>query len=360
MTGWSVLGLEATGKHPFALRRGSANPISYLRGTVSEITTTGDIERTILVLTTAGMNPRSFEGRDLVQRLLARRGRDGSFGRQVNPTAFGVLALAAAGRPQGNGRSAAWLRSIANDDGGWGFVPGAASDPDSTGAALQALAAAGGSRGAIQAGVRYLRGAQQKGGGWALLGGPANAQSTAWAVQGLIAAGVSPSKVRKGGRSPLDYLTTLQAGDGHYRYSASSDQTPIWVTSQVLQALSGQAFPLRRVAAPASPARGAGAGAGGVGAGAVPSGGLGPGTGKQGKAGPAADGAPNAGALEPAPEAAPPANSAELLEPAAESSPSEGDGGGDSDLPTYLAAALALAAAVGGGWLLVRQSRSLA
>jgi energy-coupling factor transport system substrate-specific component len=363
MTGWAVLGLEAAGRHPLALRRGANTPISYLRDTVSEITTTGDIERTILVLSAAGIDPRRFEGRDLVARLLARRGGDGSWGRQVNPTAFGVMALAAAGHERGNGRSAAWLRSAANDDGGWGFVPDATSDPDSTGAALQALVAAGGSRGAIAAGVRYLRGAQRPGGGFALLGGPVNAQSTAWAVQGLIAAGVSPRKVRRGGRSPLDYLASVQAGDGHYRYSKSSDQTPVWVSSQALQSLSGQAFPLRRVAAPAPrPAKPAGepqAGGAGAGVAAAPGGGgqpLAPGAGEDKGKAQGKPAAPAASAEEAA--APPPPAAAEPFEPAADASdPGAGD---DSELPTYLAAALVLAVAIGGGWLLRRQSRAVA
>ena len=75
----------------------------------------------------------------------------------MNPTAFGIFALRAAGMSAGNARSAAWLRSVQNDDGGWGFAAGATSDPDTTGAVLQALAAAG-SRAGMRAGVRYLRG----------------------------------------------------------------------------------------------------------------------------------------------------------------------------------------------------------
>jgi hypothetical protein len=59
--------------------------------------------------------------------------------------------------------------------------------------------------------------------------------------------GTDPSSVREGGKSALEYLAELQAADGHYRYSASSDQTPIWVTGQVLTATAGQSFP---VAAP--------------------------------------------------------------------------------------------------------------
>ncbi len=35
--------------------------------------------------------------------------------------------------------------------------------------------------------------------------------------------------------------------DGHYSYSASSDQTPIWVTAQVLLATERKAFPLAAV-----------------------------------------------------------------------------------------------------------------
>ncbi len=218
MTGWAVLGMEGAGRNPLDLRSGGATPISYLRASAGSIRTTGDIERTILVLRGAGLDPRGFSGQDLVARLRSRRAGDGSFSRQVNLTAFGVFALKAAGA-RGAGRAAAWLRRQQNEDGGWGFSTTASSDADSTGAALQALAASGHSRAALRRGARYLRGSQRAGGGWALLGGPVNAQSTAWAVQGLVAAGVSPGSVRTGGRSPLDYLASVQAANGHYRYS---------------------------------------------------------------------------------------------------------------------------------------------
>src|SRR4051794_18094546 len=237
MTGWAVLGLEAAGVNPLDLHDGDATPISYLAGTVGEIRTTGDLERTILVLRGAGIDPRHFHGHDLVRRLLARRGGDGSWGGQVNPTAFGILALRAASVAGGNSRAAGWLRSTQNDDGGWGFAPGASSDPDSTGAVLQALAAAG-NRAGTGAAVGFLRAAERSGGGFALSGGIVNAQSTAWAIQGLVASGTSPASLRSGGRTPLDYLGSVQAADGHYRYSSSSDQTPVWVTGQALLAVS--------------------------------------------------------------------------------------------------------------------------
>ena len=245
MTGWAVLGLEAAGVNPLDVDRGDATPITYLAATAGQISTTGDIERTILLLHGAGLNPRRFQGHDLVSRLLARRGGDGSWAEQVNPTAFGILALKAAGANAGNSRSASWLRGVQNDDGGWGFAAKSASDPDSTGAVLQALGAVGSGAG-VQRGVSYLRGVQRSGGGFAISSGPVNAQSTAWAAQGLLAAGVSPASVRSGG-TPLSYLASTQAGDGHYRYSSTSDQTPVWVTGQALMAVDGAAFPLNPV-----------------------------------------------------------------------------------------------------------------
>src|SRR3954454_5969137 len=260
MTGWAVLGLESAGVNPLDLDHGDATPISYLAGTVGDITTTGDIERTILVLRGAGLDPRHFHGQDFVQRLLARRGKNGSWGGQVNSTAYGILALKAAGA--GDSHSAAWLRSIQNDDGGWGLAEGGARGADTTGAVLQGIAAAGGGP-SVRRGVAYLRGSQHPGGGFNLTSGPVNAQSTAWAAQGLIAAGASASSVRKGGHSPLDYLASVQASDGHYRYSSTTDQTPVWVNGQALMAVNGAAFPLSPVARTVSNPTGGGASAGG-------------------------------------------------------------------------------------------------
>jgi hypothetical protein len=74
-------------------------------------------------------------------------------------------------------------------------------------------------------------------------------------VQGLLAAGADPARVRAHGRTPLDYLAARQAADGHYRYSASTDQTPVWVTGQVLMAVNRRPLPLAAVARSARAAR---------------------------------------------------------------------------------------------------------
>ena len=341
MTGWAALGLEAAGVNPLDVDRGDATPITYLAGTAGEISTTGDIERTILLLRGAGLDPRRFQGHDLVRRLLARRGGDGSWAQQVNPTAFGILALSAAGSASGNARSAAWLRDNQNQDGGWGFAAKAASDPDSTGAALQALAASG-SRAGTSRGVNYLRGVQRSGGGFALAGGPVNAQSTAWAVQGLAAAGLSPASVRSGGRSALDYLASDQARDGHYRYSSSTDQTPVWVTGQALLAVNGRPFPLAPVPRAVSDAAGV----------------TGSSTAKRGSAkAPAGTASAKAGKRAKATATTPsaPSGPADPIPFAPASSTRDGGGGG---LPGWLVGVLVvalIAAATWGGWVLYRR-----
>jgi energy-coupling factor transport system substrate-specific component len=256
MTGWASLGLEAAGRNPLDVRRGGSSAIGYLRSHLAEVRSTGDLERTILALEGAGLSARHVAGRNLATELRRRRSRSGTFEREVNLTAFGILAMRAAGTSRsGARRSAVWLRRAQHGDGGWGFRAQAPSDPDSTGAALQGLVAAGAKGPALHQGVSFLRRAQERDGGFALPGAPgSNSQSTAWAVQGVLAAHTNPARLRSRGKSPFDYLARRQASDGHYRYSSTSDQTPVWVTGQVLMAARRKPLPLAAVPRSPSPA----------------------------------------------------------------------------------------------------------
>lgn len=267
MTGWAMLGFEAAGRNPLDVgREATKTPAAYLREHASAVRSTGDLERTILALEGAGINSRHFGGRDLVAQLNSRRRKGGSYGGEVNLTAFGILALRAAGWPVHSLHgSRHWLAQSRNHDDGWGIERGAASDPDSTGAALQALAASTAGDHALRRGVDYLNGDQNHDGGWPLTaGGPSNSQSTAWAIQGLIAAGINPAAIRAHGRSGFDYLNARRAGDGHYRYSRSSDLNPVWVTSYVLMATHRQALPIAAVARAPEPRNVGGASSGGA------------------------------------------------------------------------------------------------
>jgi energy-coupling factor transport system substrate-specific component len=241
ITGWAMLGLEAAGRNPLDVTTGGRSPVAYLRAQGERITTTGDLARTILALEGAGVNPRSFAGRDLAAELAARRRDNGSFEGWPNDTAYSVLALRDAGVTGGLQSSVDWLVKVQNDDGGWGIEPGVRSDPDTTGAVMQAIP---GTR-AARRGLSYLRDAQRGGGGWGIgTASPADAQSTARVAQGILAVGANPGSFVHGGDSPLDYLAARQAPDGHYSYSADSDRTPVWVTAEALVAAAGKSLPL--------------------------------------------------------------------------------------------------------------------
>ena len=252
-TGWTALGLAAAGRNPRDV--GSTTAIDYTRAHASELNDLGELSRTILVYAAAGLSARDVGGRDLVSELLRKRGRDGSFARRVNTTAFAAMALRAAGRSPGSpplrgaGR---WIAGQANPDGGFNFAGrGGPSGIDDTGAAIQGLVAAGRRRTTTVArAVRFLVSHQNADGGFALQpGGGSNAQSTAWAVQGLLAAGREPSNVRHAGsRDPLAYLRSLTAPSGEVRYSRISRQTPVWVTAQAVMALARKPLPLKPVA----------------------------------------------------------------------------------------------------------------
>lgn len=241
MTGWTMLGLEAAGVNPQDVTAAGRSPVDFLQSANAEIQSPGDLARTILALEGAGIEPREFGGRNLVAALLAKRRKDGSYEGWPNATAYAVLALRSAGIANVSD-SVEWLREVQNEDGGWGDTPGAPSNADGTGTVLQVLTPSG--KPAKQA-IGYLRQVQQPGGGYRLGGnGALNTQSTAWAVEGLLAAGANPAEFKRGGKSALQYLEGNQAGDGHYRYSSKSDQSPVWVTGQVLVAVEKKHLPL--------------------------------------------------------------------------------------------------------------------
>jgi Squalene-hopene cyclase C-terminal domain/Prenyltransferase and squalene oxidase repeat len=263
-TGWAGLGLGSTGRNPRDVSRPKGRSLAryVLRGAGS-LTDIGEIERTALVAHVAGLNARSFGGRDLIDEIQGRRRHDGSISGFVSYTAFGIVALRAGGAPAG-GSTIRWLVQSQNSDGGFGVARSSTSDSDMTGASLQALATVGRRNGGpAKRAVSWLVNNQNGDGGFGQFKGrPSNAQSTAYAVQGLLAAGAGSAAVSRA----RSYLTGLQRSDGHVAYSSSSNQTPVWVTAQALMALQGKPLPIataprkKRSTAKASAEKGAGGG----------------------------------------------------------------------------------------------------
>ncbi|GAC1486689.1 MAG: hypothetical protein NVS1B9_05770 [Solirubrobacteraceae bacterium] len=244
-TAWAALGLAAAGRDPRRIRRGGRSAPQFMLAHLAELSGTGDAERTVLALAAAGVHPPAALLRQI------RQARDGSFGEQVNLTAFGILARRAVHSRSGIVRARRWLLAQQNPDGGFNFATrGGGSGIDDTAAALQGLVAgASPSRAAVDRAAQFILSQQNPDGGFPLSpGGESNAQSTAWAVQGLLAAGRDPAAARRGGaRDPLAFLDSLTGPNGSVQYSRAAAQTPVWVTAQALTALARKPFPIAAV-----------------------------------------------------------------------------------------------------------------
>jgi energy-coupling factor transport system substrate-specific component len=252
-TAWAAIGLAAAGRDPAGVRHDGHSVLDALRAEAGTLSGLGDAERTILAAAACGVSSYSFAGRDLVAEVLKARDSDDSFEHLVNLTSFAIFALRAVGHSPSYPAirdAAGWIELQQNADGGFSFGEhGSPSDVDDTGTALQALADAGARNARVLgAAADYLIRSQNLDGGFPQqYGSESNAQSTAWAIQGLIAAGRGgrvPIIGRRGSRSPEGYLESLLAPGGSIRYSRTSAQTPVWVTSEALVALAGKTFPV--------------------------------------------------------------------------------------------------------------------
>lgn len=239
LTAWAVLGLDAAGHLSGPAGAAAAG---YLAGQPSPQPT--DLALRILALRSLDQ-PVS----GLVERLMRLRRPDGRVGPLVNSTIWAVLALRSARTPPG-AKAVAYLLRQQSRSGGWSWAPGGAPDSNDTAAAIEALRSTGVSGRPIVRGIAYLRGLENRDGGFPLARGrPSDSQSTAWAVQAFFAAGRKPP----GGA--FRFLARMLRSDGSYRYSTRYVTTPVWVTAQVLPALAGKAFPLRRPAVSSPRAR---------------------------------------------------------------------------------------------------------
>ncbi|HKH64603.1 MAG TPA: prenyltransferase/squalene oxidase repeat-containing protein [Solirubrobacterales bacterium] len=241
MTSWAMLALAASGRNPLDVTSGGKSPVDFLRNHHDEVKDAGDVARTILALAAAGVDPRSLGGEDLVDRLIAQRRSNGSYQGWPGTSAYAVLALRAAGANDAAAPTVEWLRKVQGREGGWGNEPDSESTPEITGAVLQVLTP--GSKPADEA-LAYLRKSKRPNGGFAPGNNlSANAQATAWASEGLLAAGKDPAGFGPG-KSSFAYMRSLQTDEGYFLQSPNLESSPVWVTADVLVALSGNHLPV--------------------------------------------------------------------------------------------------------------------
>ncbi|HEY0391224.1 MAG TPA: prenyltransferase/squalene oxidase repeat-containing protein, partial [Solirubrobacterales bacterium] len=115
ITAWVMLGLEAAGRNPLDVERLGKTPVDFLRSSIGEVSSSGDLARTIVALEGAGVEPRSFAGHDLVAELVRRRADNGSFEGWPGTTSYSVIALRTAGATGGLEKTLSWLGTVQND-----------------------------------------------------------------------------------------------------------------------------------------------------------------------------------------------------------------------------------------------------
>jgi hypothetical protein len=150
----------------------------------------------------------------------------------LNDDIFGVLALHQAGAPQVLLRRIAdYLRGKQLADGGWTWnsAPDAIADTDMTGSVLAAFCAAAVEPGDpdLDRALALLHSLQDPATGGFIappeaFGIGVNSDTTSWVVSGLIECGIDPQGpewTTDQGKTPLDYLVSLQRPDGHFDWT---------------------------------------------------------------------------------------------------------------------------------------------
>jgi hypothetical protein len=261
-TCWAIMALEAADEDVIsnAWAPAGLNPINYLNNCDYPVESTNDYGRLLLALSAAKQSP-VFHNVNIAEKIAGFQQGDGQFAQPlmqesgfINSHLWSILALTSAGYDIPHKESAKkWLLERQNNDGGFGWAEGIASDSDDTGIAIQTLVVLGEDPETsitIKNAINYLRSCQEEDGGfnsgndWMSSG--SNASSSSWVLQGLIAAGKNPlgDEWRKSGNNPVAYLLNLQTSNGFYNWKSDVISSPAAITAQTIMALAQKPFPI--------------------------------------------------------------------------------------------------------------------
>ena len=263
---WAMTALAAAGINAADARTSLADPSAqdfYL----DEWQTGGpggagtDAERGILAGVAGGIQTsRLSTAADATQSNLVARVAELWDGTQIgepgllNDDIFGVLALHQAGAPPQLLREVVdYLRSRQLPDGGWSWnaSPGAPADTDMTGSVVAAFCAAGVGAGDpdLERALSLLHSLQDPTSGGFIappesFGVGLNTDTTSWVVSGLVQCGIDPQGpewTTAPGKTPLDYLVSMQRPDGHFDWTGEYGGGAFETYSSV-RPLAGVAF----------------------------------------------------------------------------------------------------------------------
>lgn len=232
-TDWTAIGLASLEENQ------KVNSIIRLVKYFSENKISGalltDYERHAMALMSLGLNPYDSAGENYIKKI-----SDSFDGRQFgdpdkdNDDIFALIALSGAGYGKNEDmmkKDANFVISKQESDGSWD------GSPDMTGAGIEALSSFlddENAKSAMEKAKKYLSDKQNDDGGFG------NVSSTAWAMEGIMAQDGKPGGWTKNGKSPIDYLASMQGENGEMK--SDSIEGRIWQTAYAIKALSGKTW----------------------------------------------------------------------------------------------------------------------
>lgn len=218
----------------------AGDPVIYLETQVSEghVTAAGVIAKVLIAVVAAGQDATDFGGHHLLDDLLATQAESGLFGNGTFDHCLAMIALQNAGAELPAG-TVEVLVFAQNDDGGWGFMAGEASDTNSTGLCLQALALTDSVK-PVTAGFAYLIMTQNEDSGWPYqnpsdFGTDSDTNSTALVVQALLAHDQDLAEWE----NPQVWLRSMQNESGAFRYQAAVPDDNVLATVAAIPVVAG-------------------------------------------------------------------------------------------------------------------------
>ncbi|MDO8668342.1 MAG: terpene cyclase/mutase family protein [bacterium] len=231
-------------------------PTDHLTSVVESSSPTTDYAKVILALAAAGKNPTTFGDIDYVAKL-EKYFENGQMGdaNLLNDDIWSILALASIKKIGSVEATAAknFLLSHQNENGGWGYAVGGASDTNDTAAAIMALIEMGlePSDTVIISALDYLQSAQNDDGGFtydpnSIFGTDSDSGSDAWVISSIYKVGQDPTSWIKNGNNPLAHMQSLQdnSDGGFWWITGESEYNTKAMTAFVAIALAGKSFPV--------------------------------------------------------------------------------------------------------------------
>lgn len=251
-TEWAAIALGGVGKADARLKK------AVLAYDPAVEAGTTELARHILALEAIGFDGNYYNGTNYLDRMKETR-VDFQYGSVAycNDDIFAALAMLAADEPYNTealNQAIAQSLNCVNEDGGVGFAVDGGSDVDTTAAWLMLAGRLQGHESehgfdletVRSAALQYLADAQNYDGGWGYLPGMAsNSSSTAWVLMGLRAQGGKANAAQKNYLHGFHFLASVVNVDGGVGYdSFGSASVEVLNTAYALMALGGKPLPV--------------------------------------------------------------------------------------------------------------------